>query len=83
MLSPAILETMQEFDPLTADIPSLSTTLDEVWRLLNALPKGSVARAGSRPMDYVYQWLFCVVCLLESRKKMGEKKVKQMSFLAP
>ena len=83
MLSPAILETMQEYDPLTVEIPSLSQTLDQVWQLLNSLPKGSVARAGSRPMDYVYQWLFCVVCLLESRKKSVQKKVKQMSFGAP
>ena len=46
-----------------------TNSTDNVWFYLNTLPSGSVARSGSRPMDYIYQWLFSVVCILESRKK--------------
>ena len=59
MLSPALLEAMQEFNPLEASIPNLAEILPEIWEMLKNLPQDSVARSGSRPMDYVYQWLFC------------------------
>ena len=106
MLSPALLQTMKDYDPMRADMSNIETTLgwftmsfivkyhnyvtlskyscktnstDNVWFYLNTLPSGSVARSGSRPMDYIYQWLFSVVCILESRKK-GHKSAEFVTF---
>ena len=56
-----------------------TNSTDNVWFYLNTLPSGSVARSGSRPMDYIYQWLFSVVCILESRKK-GHKSAEFVTF---
>ena len=64
---------MRKYDPMRADLTDVQKTLDKVWSYLDSLPVGSISRSGSRPMDYVYQWLFALVCLLESRKNATKK----------
>ena len=64
---------MRSYDPMRADLSGVQATLDKVWSHLDSLPLGSISRSGSRPMDYVYQWLFALVCILESRKNAKKK----------
>ena len=51
-----------EYDPMDATQP---TKVDVVLSYLKDIPRGSVANKGSKPADYIYNWLYICMNLLE------------------
>ena len=51
-----------EYDPMD---PTQPTKVEFVLAYLKDIPRGSVANKGSKPADYIYNWLYICMNLLE------------------